>query len=30
VSCSSPATAVAEGLFDLFDALTGTLRLEQG
>lgn len=30
VSCSSPATAVAEGLFDLFDALTGTLRLERG
>jgi hypothetical protein len=28
VSCSSPAFAVAEGLFDLFDALTGTLRLE--
>lgn len=28
VSCSSPATAIAEGLFDLFDALTGTLRLE--
>jgi hypothetical protein len=28
VSCSSPAYAVAEGLFDLFDALTGTLRLE--
>lgn len=28
VSCSSPAVAVAEGLFDLFDALTGTVRLE--
>jgi hypothetical protein len=28
VSCSSPAVAVAEGLFDLFDALTGTLRLQ--
>ncbi|GAA1999166.1 hypothetical protein [Catenulispora subtropica] len=27
VSCSSPAFALAEGLFDLFDALTGTLRL---
>lgn len=27
VSCSSPAVAVAEGLFELFDALTGTLRL---
>ncbi|MBS2535788.1 hypothetical protein KGQ20_23785 [Catenulispora sp. NF23] len=27
VSCSSPAIALAEGLFDLFDALTGTLRL---
>lgn len=30
VSCSSPAVAVAEGLFDLFDALTGTVRLELG
>ncbi len=29
VSCSSPAVAVAEGLFDLFDALTGTLRLQE-
>jgi len=28
VSCSSPAVAVAEGLFELFDALTGTLRLK--
>lgn len=28
VSCSSPAYAVAEGLFDLFDALTGTVRLD--
>lgn len=27
VSCSSPAVAVSEGLFELFDALTGTLRL---
>jgi hypothetical protein len=27
ISCSSPAVAVAEGLLDLFDALTGTLRL---
>lgn len=30
VSCSSPAVAVAEGLFELFDALTGTLRLHDG
>jgi hypothetical protein len=29
VSCSSPAVAVAEGLFDLFDALTGTVRLQE-
>jgi hypothetical protein len=27
ISCSSPAIAVAEGLLDLFEALTGTLRL---
>lgn len=28
VSCSSPAIALAEGLFDLFDAVTGTVRWE--